>query len=85
MPAGPAFWPGRSAAKSMDDAEHGTRLERAMVQVCKSVPRSSRGFRKSWPHILLMFELILRVGCPEKLERAHRQAAARFLLRKPVA
>jgi hypothetical protein len=46
MPVGPAFWPGRSAAKSIDDAEHGTRIERAMVQVCKSVPRSSRGFRK---------------------------------------
>lgn len=41
----PGLGPGRSGAKSIDDTEHGTRLERAMVQA-QLVPASSRGFPK---------------------------------------
>ena len=42
----PGLVPGRSAAESIDDAEHGTRLERAMVQARNWYGRSSHGFRK---------------------------------------
>jgi hypothetical protein len=32
MPEGPAHWPGRSEAESIDDAEHGATIIRAMVE-----------------------------------------------------
>jgi hypothetical protein len=32
MPERPGHWPGRSEAKRIDDAEHGARIIRAMVE-----------------------------------------------------
>jgi hypothetical protein len=41
MPEGPARRPGRSEAKSIDDAEHGASVKRAMVR-CRNLDLQTR-------------------------------------------
>ena len=76
----PGREPGRSVAKSIDDAEHGARIKHAMVQAQQSVRACVARILEKWVRGLAMRACICRLGCLKKHDHDTGRRGPRFLL-----
>ena len=76
----PGREPGRSVAKSIDDAEHGTSIEHAMVLAHNWCGNMSPGSWRTCVRVVVMRACICRFGCLKKHDHDTGRRAPRFLL-----